>query len=719
MKSKIGEQLNQELSHVQVSPELHKRILNSAHMERHYRRRHRYSYISAIAAILVITLAVVSGLQFVHRPVEDKKASPNDYTAVWMDEVNRTYHARRNCEDTMMTVASLAEARARGYSPCEKCIRVQKTAKPQATVEPTRVPEEAEITPVPTEETAVLPTASNVQEALSTPVATEIPENVEVPVPTQPAEIAFALSTEEPADEISEEDIVYLPADEISEELVYLSDDESTFHTDSTHVSEHAESVTRAAALLQGSRPCQECNADENVYWMTDGGEWFHSAQNCQNMSGAYEAGALYAFENGKTACPICIGQDAVWMTDSGVWYHDAEYCQNMVGAKQVAKSVAEASGKERCPYCYVSADDPAWMETISGGICTLLHAYESDGTLIVYCSGEYWEWPLYGNPVENISQEDAAQALQSLLGEHMNSYRINAAAQEIADGSEIGIRTIDYQINALHAYDAEGEIPLETVQSYYEPYSDVETVSICNTGSRTPTRVSVELSLTGISCYLDSDGEWQYEEVPYDFEMQVDATDTENALCYLYITGSGEAAECELTDEVQTIQHVGYSTVNGCSIDAYSRNNSGEYDLAIVSGDTVNASSLSNPEAWLEKLQETWDLSTEDLGNEYNLFELMYESYTGDAATRYEAIGETSQETKVLRLETSVSDATLMSIAVDVQTLLAGNGEGLSLTRSEVGIELNEIKLNENNSAEPEVDEDSASIQAGVESEE
>ena len=94
MKSKISESLNQELRSVRVRPELRMSILASARNARYRRRRRRFRAFSAVAAVLAIALAIVGGIKFMRKPVPDRKVSGGDYTSVWIDETERTYHAK-------------------------------------------------------------------------------------------------------------------------------------------------------------------------------------------------------------------------------------------------------------------------------------------------------------------------------------------------------------------------------------------------------------------------------------------------------------------------------------------------------------------------------------------------------------------------------------------------------------------------------------------------
>lgn len=145
-KNRITDSLNQELRGVRVSPELRRRILANARSERFRRRRRNASALSAIAAVLVVALMVVGGLKVLRKPAPDRKYVQGDTAAVWIDEVDRTYHSKRGCSEHNMRIVPASEARARGFTACRKCIPILKT--PEPTPDATEAP--AEITPEPT-----------------------------------------------------------------------------------------------------------------------------------------------------------------------------------------------------------------------------------------------------------------------------------------------------------------------------------------------------------------------------------------------------------------------------------------------------------------------------------------------------------------------------------------------------------------------------------------
>ncbi len=168
-KNRITDSLNQELRGVRVSPELRRRILANARSERFRRRRRNASALSAIAAVLVVALMVVGGLKVLRKPAPDRKYVQGDTAAVWIDEVDRTYHSKRGCSEHNMRIVPASEARARSFTACRKCIPILKT--PEPTPDATEAP--AEITPEPT------------------PVATEAPVEI-TPQPTPVATGGYA-----------------------------------------------------------------------------------------------------------------------------------------------------------------------------------------------------------------------------------------------------------------------------------------------------------------------------------------------------------------------------------------------------------------------------------------------------------------------------------------------------------------------------------------------
>lgn len=672
MKNRISESLNQELRGVRVSPELRRRILAEARSERHSRRRRRFSALSAVAAMLVIALAVVGGLKMLRRPAPDRKSSPGDYTAVWLDEVDRLYHSKRGCVDRQMTVAAVSEARARGYSACRKCIPVIRTPEPEATLAATETPSEIEsesllstdapIAALEPETTqAPIPTAEPTA-ALETPVPTEAPAAVPTAAPTDAASVVLSTvsvtiepdSTPVPNNGSATFESVYADSDD----LVYVSGDESVtvFHLDPADVPGNAITMTRAEALMDGYLPCESCGANDALYWMTAGGTNFHTAQNCRNMANAYQVTALDAIAAGKSACKVCIDQEAVWMTDGGLWYHAAEHCQNMMGAKQVARSVAENDGKSRCPFCFVSPEDSSWLEQISPSIYTDFQAFAADGKLMLSITADTYVLPLYGDPIALSDLTQRLLELSSIAGETLPEYVLSDAAQEIAAGNQIGLRALCYEVSSIRVYDDSGEISHGSVRKYRADFADsslLYTVDLDE--SRTPTRVSVDLSVYGVSYYLDDSDEWQTIETPYAYNISTDDT---GSSFYLSPTGNSNAAPEALELGVTPIARLSYALSDGCTLDAYSTDGGSEFALAILTDTTDDRTLLDN----------------------FDTFSTVYTEYTGADALVFESI-DGNENQRVLLMDPTVSQRTLSEMTFVLRRLLGGSTYGVSGT--------------------------------------
>ena len=681
MKNRISESLNQELRGVRVSPELRRRILAEARSERHSRRRRRFSALSAVAAMLVIALAVVGGLKALRRPAPDRKSSPGDYTAVWLDEVDRLYHSKRGCVDRQMTVAAVSEARARGYSACRKCIPVIRTPEPEATLAATEAPSEIESesllstdAPIaalePEAAQAPIPTAEPTA-APETPVPTFEPTAApETPVPTfeptaAPTDAASAVlptvsvtiepdSTPVPSNGSANIESVYADSDD----LVYVSDDENSmvFHLDPADVPGSAITMTRAEALMNGYLPCESCGANDALYWMTAGGTSFHTAQNCRNMANAYQVTALDAIAAGKSACKVCIDQEAVWMTDGGLWYHAAEHCQNMMGAKQVARSVAENDGKSRCPFCFVSPEDSSWLEQISPSIYTDFQAFAADGQLMLSITADTYVSPLYGDPTALSDLDQRLLELSSIAGETLPEYVLSDAAQEIAAGNQIGLRALRYEVSSIRVYDDSGEISHGSVSKYRADFADsslLYTVDLDE--SHTPTRVSVDLSVYGVSYYLDDSDEWQTIETPYAYNISTVET---GRSFYLSPTDNSNAAPETLELDVTPLARLSYALSDGFTLDAYSMDGGSEFALAILTDKTDDRTLLDN----------------------YDTFSTVYTEYTGADALVFESI-DGNENQRVLLIDPTVSQRTLSEMTFVLRRLLGGSTYGVSGT--------------------------------------
>ncbi|MCI5661649.1 MAG: hypothetical protein MR371_05315, partial [Clostridia bacterium] len=443
-----------------------------------------------------------------------------------------------------------------------------------------------------------------------------------------------------------------------SDDLVYVSGDKSVtvFHLDPADVPGNAITMTRAEALMDGYLPCESCGANDALYWMTAGGTNFHTAQNCRNMANAYQVTALDAIAAGKSACKVCIDQEAVWMTDGGLWYHAAEHCQNMMGAKQVARSVAENDGKSRCPFCFVSPEDSSWLEQISPSIYTDFQAFAADGKLMLSITADTYVLPLYGDPIAPSDLTQRLLELSSIAGETLPEYVLSDAAQEIAAGNQIGLRALRYEVSSIRVYDDSGEISHGSVSKYRADFADsslLYTVDLDE--SRTPTRVSVDLSVYGVSYYLDDSDEWQTIETPYAYNISTDDT---GSSFYLSPIDNSNAAPEALELDVTPIARLSYALSDGCTLDAYSTDGGSEFALAILADKTDDRTLLDN----------------------YDTFSAVYTEYTGADALVFESI-DGNENPRVLLMDPTVSQRTLSEMTFVLRRLLGGSTYGVSGT--------------------------------------
>ena len=153
-----------------------------------------------------------------------------------------------------------------------------------------------------------------------------------------------------------------------------------------------ASTVTLEIAVRRNLNPCPTCY-DTQVYYMTDGGRWYHTVPNCDGgtgtpMQGAEETTLERAQNAGKTACPKCAGGTdssgrtsssdtvtgqhmisyvntlttdrsgvMVYATQNGTYFHTVSNCDGGTGhamsnASQITLLRALQEGKAACPVC-------------------------------------------------------------------------------------------------------------------------------------------------------------------------------------------------------------------------------------------------------------------------------------------------------------------------------------------------------------------------------
>lgn len=243
---------------------------------------------------------------------------------------------------------------------------------PMATVEPTPMPENVEIMSVwmidggayyhADEHCSGMNGAKNCGES-------EADAAGKKPCPVcmaMPAAEVTVLSTEEPEHEEAAASSVAVTMDEEGRVSVWMTDGGVYYHVDEhcsgmegAHVCTEEEAAKAGKILCMVCMPVEEASseviydAEEMSVWMTDGGVYYHTLQDCSGMKNAVGRSVTEALAAGKLPCPKCAKQlRCVWATENGAYYHLNEDCSGMTGAQEISESDAVAQGKTICPDC-------------------------------------------------------------------------------------------------------------------------------------------------------------------------------------------------------------------------------------------------------------------------------------------------------------------------------------------------------------------------------
>ena len=385
MKNRIRSALNRELQGVRVSNDLKNRILSEAARERVSSRRKKLPIapVAAVAAAMVL-LMLTAGLISVRKPRPDRRHqafSDGGQNWVWVSESDALYHARKDCSGIEEPVRTpLAEAKAEGRSACRACITVaQPTNTPEpeqtdsATMEP--IPEATE-TPANEMSDGVLPTEQpeEAYDGMDMSIVSDeaLPEEAYDGMAAGSNE-AFNDDSDAPqTDDLKNSDWNNLTQSHpISEGEILGTDVRQVWATAGGmyyHWDEHCSGMTGASlmdesiAAERGQRGCPLCRPEEraensDAVWMDQDGRYYHSNEQCQDLSGKARTDAETAIlKYGCRPCPECVTEPDVYATTSGVYYHIAYNCSGMQGAHAMFYRDALLAGKKRCPICTESA---------------------------------------------------------------------------------------------------------------------------------------------------------------------------------------------------------------------------------------------------------------------------------------------------------------------------------------------------------------------------
>lgn len=125
-----------------------------------------------------------------------------------------------------------------------------------------------------------------------------------------------------------------------------------------------------AAPVLENTESPQP----ETCVYFTNGGKYYHAAQDCGGMMGAQKGSEDEALALGKSPCPVCLKDwsievPTVWCTKNGQYYHTEQFCSHMQNAQSTTPEQAISEGKQPCPVCVAAeaAHEAAYnTETLS-----------------------------------------------------------------------------------------------------------------------------------------------------------------------------------------------------------------------------------------------------------------------------------------------------------------------------------------------------------------
>ena len=141
--------------------------------------------------------------------------------------------------------------------------------------------------------------------------------------------------------------------------------------------------VTRDVAEQRGKTACPICYPNQETFYATPRGSYYHVDPNCSDMDGAVQITKDAAVQQGKTPCPVCIQKvvnslkddalkfaDAsttdrsgmtVYATSGGRYFHLDSTCGGMKNPSSGSLLTAMLSGKKPCPTCCSGADTLVW----------------------------------------------------------------------------------------------------------------------------------------------------------------------------------------------------------------------------------------------------------------------------------------------------------------------------------------------------------------------
>ena len=141
--------------------------------------------------------------------------------------------------------------------------------------------------------------------------------------------------------------------------------------------------VTLPVAEQQSKTACPLCYPNQEEYYATKNGKYYHTDPNCSGMENASLLTKDAVVQAGKAACPVCVTKQinsmsstglkyadgstqdrsgmTVYATSGGTYFHVNPTCSGMRDAMSGSLLKAMLAGKKACPTCCSAADDLVW----------------------------------------------------------------------------------------------------------------------------------------------------------------------------------------------------------------------------------------------------------------------------------------------------------------------------------------------------------------------
>lgn len=147
------------------------------------------------------------------------------------------------------------------------------------------------------------------------------------------------------------------------DQVYYATSEGFYFHMDANCGGMHnALPISWDAAWIKGKWPCPKCLDEARVphlwFFSTTGGKYYHLKAECSGMQNDKPTFPAVLMSGNRQPCPVCIPDDLLafcWATPQGQYYHSKRDCMGMLNARIYTAAYTRYLGKQACPICFGS----------------------------------------------------------------------------------------------------------------------------------------------------------------------------------------------------------------------------------------------------------------------------------------------------------------------------------------------------------------------------